>query len=162
MSECYPFHIKFIIAFFMSLRNLGWDLQKNVTNKMDCAWVILVISLFFISDEGQFYCLLLSHSNLPDEIRPTNIRHAQVWHVDFLTGKLFFPETTGWQQNTKVCFKIMFYVKWRASAQDTDSQGSQGPETKPSSHTPKKVSSWIRDKSLGFGRLESEPASIFY
>ena len=156
MSECYPFHTKFIIAFFMPLRSLGWALQRNVANKMDCLWVILVISLFFINDEGQFYCLLLSHSNLPDKIRPTNIRHSQIWHVDFLTGRLFFPMTTGWQQNTEV-FKIVGYVKWRLSIEHW---------LKWHSGTRNKViilpRSWIRSESLGFGRPESEPASIFY
>lgn len=92
MSGYYPFHIKFIITFFMSLRSLGWELGRTVASKMDCPWVILAISLLFISDEGQFYCPTVSHPNLPDKIRPTNIRRSQIGHEDFLTGTDVFRD----------------------------------------------------------------------
>jgi hypothetical protein len=64
---------------------------------MDHPQVILAISLFFINEEGQFYCLLLAHSNLPDKIEPTNLRPSQTWHMDFLTRgqfSFFFTVTT--------------------------------------------------------------------
>lgn len=52
-----PFCIKFIITLHSALRSWGWDFQRNVANEINYPCVIVAISLSFISNKGQFYCL---------------------------------------------------------------------------------------------------------
>lgn len=52
-----PFCIKFIITLLLALRSWGWDFQRNVANEINYPCVTVAISLPFISNKGQFYCL---------------------------------------------------------------------------------------------------------
>lgn len=52
-----PFCIKFIITLLLALRSWGWDFQRNAANEINYPCVIAAISLSFISNKGQFYCL---------------------------------------------------------------------------------------------------------